>query len=49
MLQNKLVEDRRKSERAEGEFGLFYEEKAEEQEEPYQHPDIQHTAPQHRC
>lgn len=39
-----------------GEYGLFYQnrsktqerEEEEEEEEPYVHPDIRHTAPQHR-
>ena len=52
-LQQKLIEDRRKSKASEGEFGLYYQEKSaeeeeEEEEKTYEHPDIQHTAPQHR-
>jgi len=48
ILQQKLIDDRRTSKETEGEFGLFYEEKEEEETNAYNHPDIEHTAPQHR-
>jgi len=48
-LQNKFVEDKIREESMVGEYGLYYDEnKYKGEEEEYQHPDINHTAPQHR-
>lgn len=48
-LQNKFAEDKLREESMVGEYGLYYDEnKYKEEEEEYEHPDINHTAPQHR-
>ena len=55
-LQKKFAADKREEEESLGEYGLYYQEKnkrnkeefEEDEDEPYVHPDIRHTAPQHR-
>lgn len=50
-LQKKFSDDKRKEEDSVGEYGLYYKgPKVQEDqgEEPDDHPDIRHTAPQHR-
>lgn len=50
MLMSKFREETRKEEESVGEFGLYYQERRStvEDEDNYRHPDIRHTAPQHR-
>ena len=48
-LMQKFAEDKRKEEKCIGEYGLYYDESStDEKNTKYEHPDIQHTAPQHR-
>ena len=47
-LQNKFMEDKLREEAMVGEFGLYYDESKHKVVEEYEHPDIDHTAPQHR-
>ena len=48
-LMQKFAEDKRKEEKCIGEYGLYYDETStDEKNSKYEHPDIQHTAPQHR-
>jgi len=49
-LQIKFRDDKLRDENSSGEYGLYYQEKTEleEDEEKVEHPDIEHTAPQHR-
>ncbi len=51
----KFREDAREEEECVGEYGLYYQEKRRakdgedgEEDDGYTHPDIRHTAPQHR-
>eukprot|EP00095_Tigriopus_kingsejongensis_P009811 maker-scaffold239_size242058-snap-gene-0.15 protein:Tk09811 transcript:maker-scaffold239_size242058-snap-gene-0.15-mRNA-1 annotation:"j domain-containing protein" len=50
-LQKKFILDKKLDEESSGEYGLYYQPKPEDFEEEYEkieHPDIRHTAPQHR-
>ena len=49
-LMEKFAEDKRKDENCAGEYGLYYEEGKNDgtTNHAFEHPDIEHTAPQHR-